>query len=83
MTKKEIDFLEKCFEAEMASAMGSRVSALVQSKPNNTVNVLVAKGMIHCAEEVLPGRFPMKIVGYLLTPLDHLTYCEQCKDEGD
>ena len=79
MTKKKLAILEKCFAAEVESAVSNRVSRLCQLRDSKAVRELVAEGMIQPGEQTIGGRFPMTITGYTLTLLGNMTYCTFCK----
>lgn len=73
MTKPELQFLERVFEAEIEGALSGGLR-LFQSKLK-VAKKLTDEGYLVEVETVLGGRLPIKIKGYELTELGRLAYC--------
>lgn len=73
MNKKELDVLEKCFEAEINRAVNGGVGLFqTQSK---VAKKLEEEGFLVRDEVVMKGVFPVIIKGYRLTISGNFTYC--------
>ncbi len=75
LTKPEAAFLERLFVADIEGGMP------VQSKAKK----LLAKldGLIEHREVILPGRFPVKVSGYVLTMAGHIAYSEWAAEQPE
>ncbi len=73
MNKKELDVLEKCFEAEINGAVNGGVG-LFQTQSKVAKN-LEEEGFLVLDKVVMKGVFPVTIKGYRLTLLGNITYC--------
>ncbi len=77
MTKAELNVLERIFAAEVANRLpfqfGKRLAPAVALK-------LESEGYISRSSTTLPGVFHIRIDGWQLTALGHLTYCVSCDD---
>lgn len=76
--KFKLEILERCFDAEISNTLGQSISPLYQRKRNKAVVALLAEGLIEEAEQTLPGRFPVKIKGYVLTLAGNRAFCAMC-----
>lgn len=79
VTARELNLLERCFTAEVTAALNGSSLDLCQLK-SKLADKLCADGFITKAQVVLPGRFPVTVEGYRLTPLGHFTYCSSQPD---
>ncbi len=79
MNKRELDLLEKAFEASINAAFGG--VGLIQPRGTKLADKLVTDGYLERAEVKLGGRFPVTIRGYGLTLLGNLVYCTSCDVE--
>lgn len=76
MNAKDLKLLERVFEAEISSAInGGPYVAQIKSK---RMLDLEKEGYVQRHTEVLGGRFPLKISGWILTELGRVTYCMSC-----
>lgn len=54
---------------------------------DKAIKALQAKGLIESYEEILPGRFPIRIKRYFVPTAVHIEWCEWCAahpiDEAD
>jgi len=72
--------LEKCFDAEVMAAMNDGIPVAQFGKRSGIPARLAAQGLIEQKTFTLAGRFPVKITGWILTPLGHVTWCEHCQE---
>lgn len=77
MDKDQLKILEHIFGAEIA---GLEVwqKRHPGHKQKTAIEALQASGHIHWHEFILPGRLPVRISGWALTPKGHLEYCQSC-----
>lgn len=75
MTKADLARLENIFACEIDPSGQS----LFQSKSKH-YDRLEQGGYVAKVSYVLAGCFPVKVTGWVLTPLGHYTYCHSCKD---
>lgn len=71
MNKKELDILEKAFEAQIASAFNKKLFPVIQTK-SKTASKLCDEGFL---EDVVINHMNVKIRGYALTIKGTLAYC--------
>ena len=76
MHKADLRLLERCFEAEVSSALNGGIH-LFQSK-SKRMEKLEADGYVRKSSVSLGGRYPVTVTGYELTQLGHLAYCTSC-----
>lgn len=77
MKKRDFNLLQKVFEREI-------VGSMLQSKSQEYVR-LAGMGYVFLNEKTLrydDGLPPMKIIGWNLTPLGHMEYCQNCYKGG-
>lgn len=81
MNKKELDILEKAFDAEIASAFNKNLFPIIQTK-SKTAKKLCENGYL---EEVCFMYSNVKITGYAITIRGHIAYCDsdRCKNVVD
>lgn len=72
MNKRDAALLEKLFVNEMIPG------SLPFPSKSKQYERLEAEGYVQSAVAILPGRFPVKIKGWVLTPLGHMEYCRHC-----
>jgi len=79
MNNKDLDLLEKAFEAEMDAVMNRSPLQMMQTN-SSRANSLVDKGRLSKARTLLKGG--VMVEGYELTELGRLTYCmsSRCED---
>ena len=77
MNKKEMQLLEKAFDAEVHSALCGGLSHLIQSRTKLAAK-MVADGLLAEKSIYLGGRFPVEVKGLELTELGRMTYCMIC-----
>jgi hypothetical protein len=82
LTPLQQKYLGEMFAAEIDHAIEGKIP-LVQRIPKRIVDQLLKQELIYPAEVILPGRMPVRIRGYALTPFGHMTYCMSCADEED
>jgi hypothetical protein len=81
LSKAAFAALEKCWTAQLPVSAGGKAGMPAQAiGPKKVVDRLVAAGLIERAEVYLGGRFPVTIIGWRLTNLGSLVYCENCRD---
>ena len=86
MNKRELAFLGRLFEAEIAAGLGERWTEVVKSKASKLVSKLEADGLIQPAQVMAgSGPFAVKVDGYVLTHAGRFAYCANCEDapEGE
>ncbi len=76
MTKKKLAILEKCFAADIQSAMTGS-PRLCQMRSSKAIRELIDDGMIQPLDVIFRG---VRISGYVLTQRGHMTYCLSCKE---
>lgn len=76
MNKKEMQLLEKAFDAEVHAALSGGVH-LIQSRTKLAAK-MVDDGMLAETSISLGGRFPVEVKGLELTELGRMTYCMSC-----
>ena len=74
MLKKELNMLEKAYEAEIASALNKNIPHVYQTKSKHAKK-LAEDGYLRFTT-VCMGN--ININGYELTELGRLTYCTEC-----
>jgi hypothetical protein len=72
MTKRDIVLLEKLFRNEMIPG------SLPFPSKSRRLECLEEEGYVQRAAAILPGRFPVTVTGWALTPLGHMEYCRHC-----
>ena len=78
ITKAELTMLEKMFTREIDCGLSkSNLPPVFQSK-SKVMSKLNDKGLVEPVEFELPGRFAMKISGWMLTHSGRFTYCANC-----
>lgn len=70
MTKTKFNALEKVFAAEIAGRMH-------QSRAKVFSDLATSRD-VDSVSQTLPGRFPVKITGCMLTHRGRMTFCEEC-----
>ncbi len=86
MNKRELAFLERLFEAEIANGLGERWTDIVQLGASKLVAKLEADGLIQPAQVMAgSGPFAVRVDGYVLTHAGRFAYCANCEDvpEGE
>jgi hypothetical protein len=76
MTKLELFALGKIFEREVDETLPYQSKAKVFSQ-------LQEKGMVEYVTMTLPGRFPVRVEGWVLTHSGRFEYCSSCRDVPD
>lgn len=78
MTNDELALLERAFFAEVQAALdgGCRV---IQTY-GRLAEKMVADGLLARAVETLPGRFPVRVYGFVLTHAGRWAYCATCPE---
>ena len=71
---RKLALLERAFEAEIAGALTTRPP--VMQTRSKLAEELVGDGLLVKAEATLPGRFPLRVAGYMLTEAGRLAYCQ-------
>lgn len=81
MNKKELDILEKAFEAQIASAFNKKLFPIIQTK-SKIAKKLCEDGYL---SEVTFMYVNVKITGYALTVRGHIAYCDsdRCRESVD
>ena len=74
MLRKELNILERAYEAEIRSAFSEGLPHLLQTK-SKTAKKLVEDGLLDFTT-ICMGN--VNINGYELTELGRLTYCTEC-----
>lgn len=77
LTKAEYLALEKCFSAEISTALNGHPLPF-QSKAK-VMEQLERRGFVVKVSEIIGGRFPVAINGWTLTERGRLAYCLNCK----
>lgn len=77
MNSADLKLLERIFEDDIASAIGERHDLPTQIR-GKRIEALAAQGLVEKVKVTLPGRFPVVVEGWRLTPLGHMTYCMSC-----
>ena len=78
MNKKDLDLLERAFNAEINAALAGRPHPM-QTRAKARADALVADGLLAKCVEVCRG---IRIEGYELTHAGRLAYCLTCEDEA-
>lgn len=81
ITDTQKHWLGELFAAEVNSEFTNLPP--IKQLPKRYGAQLVNKGLAEEVEATLPGRFPVRISGYVLTQLGHMTYCMSCTDEDE
>lgn len=81
MTAVQKEALGKLFAYEVDYAFDK--SLLPPQLPKAVGASLVAAGLAQEVETTLPGRFPVRVDGYVLTDKGHMIYCMECCDESE
>lgn len=76
LTKKQVNVLEKAFEAEISKALGEIPYPIIQTK-SKEAKELVDLGYI---EEITINSKGLRITGYKITLAGHAEYCSLCAD---
>lgn len=76
LTKPVRIIIETLFGAEVGHSLGQSVSPIVQLRETKLVSAMLADGLIEKASELLGGRFPVRIDGYILTHKGRALYCD-------
>lgn len=71
MTARELELLGKVFDAEI---MGT----LPYQGGGKLAETLVERGMLEPESRTLPGRFPVRVSGFVLTHAGRMAWCESC-----
>ena len=74
MLRKELNILERAYEAEIRSAFSEDLPHLLQTK-SKTAKKLVEDGFLDFTT-ILIGN--VQVSGYVLTDLGRLAYCTEC-----
>jgi hypothetical protein len=74
MTKRQLKILEKCFSAEIESAIKGFNLPMCQMK-SKLAEEMERDGYIIKVNRTLGGRFPVTIEGYCLTEMGRREYC--------
>lgn len=75
MNKPIFEALGKIFAAEIEDRLPFQSKAKIFKS-------LVDDGMVEGVTVTLPGRFPGRFTGYVLTPRGHVLYCEACSQKA-
>lgn len=83
MNTKDLDLLEKAFDAEIEAAVSKSQLYMMQTKATKRADALVNAGMLRKVSQTLAGN--CTVTGYALTELGRLTYCmsERCNGEPE
>lgn len=81
MNKKELDILEKAFEADIASSLNNNLFPIIQTK-SKIAKKLCEDGYL---DEVSMQYGYVFVKGYTLTMRGHIAYCgsDRCRDAVD
>jgi len=79
MNKKELDILEKAFEADIASALNNNLFPIIQTK-SKTAKKLCDDGYLREISFIYGN---VKITGYALTDIGHFAYCDSDRCRKD
>lgn len=71
MKKADLKLLERIFEAEINGTLPAQLKS--QRLPD-----LAKEGYVEAVCRTLPGRFPVRVKGWVLTELGRYTYCSSC-----
>ena len=74
MNKQTMALLEKAFAAEIDFYLNQSLLPLIQTK-SKLAKQLAEEGLLQLVDEVLPGKFPVRVTGYMLTELGRFEYC--------
>ena len=77
MNKKELQLLEKAFDAEVHAALSGGLH-LIQTR-QKLAEKMVADGLLAEKTIILGGRFPVTVKGFELTEFGRMTYCMGCE----
>lgn len=80
-TKAIMTALGKVFAAEVDGGINDNPMPF-QSKAR-IYTQLVEAGLLRNAAVKLPGRFPVIVRGFMLTPKGHFLYCANCEPEAE
>jgi hypothetical protein len=82
MTKPQRRALERLYVASLPPEFGGAALGIVQSK-SKAFNALAEQGLCGWVEQVIGGRFPVSVEGWVITPAGHLAYCMSCDPTPD
>lgn len=74
MNKPTMALLEKAFAAEIDFALKQSILPLIHTK-SKLAKKLAEEGLLLWVNEVVPGEFPVRVSGYMLTDLGRMEYC--------
>jgi hypothetical protein len=77
MKAADLKLLERVFDAEIKSAMTPGLPPVAQIKSKRML-VLQEEGLVREMTVTLPGRFPVKVTGWVLTERGRMIYCTNC-----
>lgn len=80
MNKRELNLLERVFESEITAALTRSGLHLYQTR-SKIAKKLERDGLLCERRTLLPGRFPVEVVGYELTHAGRIAYCLTCEPE--
>ncbi len=72
----DFELLGRVFEAEIAGQLLAQIR-------NKRLHALAEKGWVEEMTMILPGRFPVRVKGWVLTELGRYTYCASCSSERE
>ncbi len=75
MNKPTMALLEKAFAAEIDFALKQSILPLIQTK-SKLAKQLAEEGLLQLVNEIVPGQFPVRVKGYMLTELGRYEYCQ-------
>lgn len=84
MNKAELRILERCFAAEIDSALEKLDMPFAQMRPSKVLARLIEEGLVQPVEVTRrfnDGLPAMTFKGYALTAAGNLAYCMSCDDE--
>lgn len=73
MTKKDHNLLGNIFGAEVCGKLPYQSISKAYER-------LESEGLCEHVKVTLPGRFPVILTGWQLTPEGHFAYCSNCKE---
>lgn len=74
---RDLKLLERVFTGEIEAAMkGHALPVQIKSK---RMLVLESEGYVEEVTVTLPGRFPVRVTGWVLTVRGNYAYCSSCK----
>lgn len=84
MKKSHMNALGKVFASEIDQAMKPKgIPRFPFQSKANVFAELEVLGLVKRETVILPGQFRVEITGWALTEVGRMSYCAECKDEGD